>query len=69
MRNDIQKLNALAALIAPHATLYAVGGFVRDKMLGCESYDLDICSKLEVKDIKKILLNTDFPVSDKNLRM
>lgn len=62
-------LKTLASLIAPYAPLYAVGGCVRDSLLGIDCYDIDICSKLEVKDIKKILLNTQFGVSDKNLRM
>lgn len=65
----MQQLKSLAQLISPYATLYAVGGFVRDRLLGIESCDLDICSKLRVDDIKRILLNTDFAISDKNLRM
>ena len=68
MKNP-EQLNSLAALFAPHATLYAVGGFVRDGLLGCEAYDVDVCSKLTVEEVKSILLNTDFTVSDKNLRM
>ena len=54
----------LARILAPYATLYAVGGFVRDKILNINSYDLDICSKLDVYTVKKMLLNTDFAVSD-----
>ncbi|MDE7372578.1 MAG: HD domain-containing protein [Clostridia bacterium] len=63
------KLKQLATLFAPHATLYAVGGFVRDSLLCCEAFDIDVCSKLRVEDVKTILLNSDFVVSDKNLRM
>ena len=69
MPNEIDKLNRLACLFAPHATLYAVGGFVRDGLLDCKSYDIDICSQLRVDDVKSILLNTEFAVSDKSLRM
>lgn len=69
MAIDSAKLKELAGLFAPHATLYAVGGCVRDSLLGCEAGDIDICSKLKVEDVKKLLLNTDFGVSDKNLRM
>lgn len=69
MQNDSVKLKELAALIKPYAELYAVGGYVRDGLLGCESYDLDICSKLRVEEVKNILLNTDFAVLDRNLRM
>lgn len=64
-----EELKRLATLFAPYATLYAVGGCVRDGLLGIECYDVDICSKLDVKDVKKILSNTDFVVSDKSLRM
>ena len=63
------KLKLLASLIKPYATLYEVGGAVRDELLGIERFDIDVCSKLRVEDVKKILLNTDFVVSDKNLRM
>lgn len=63
------KLNKLASLFAPYATLYLVGGCVRDKLLGTACYDIDICSKLTVDNVKTILLNTDFVVSDRCLRM
>ena len=69
MGAEIYKLRKLASLFAPYATLYAVGGFVRDGMLGCETGDIDVCSKLEVDKVKSILLNSDFAVSDKSLRM
>lgn len=67
--DDIAKLNKLATLFAPRATLYLVGGCVRDKLLGTACFDIDICSKLTVDEVKTILLNTDFVVSDKCLRM
>ncbi len=63
------KLKELATLFAPHATLYLVGGCVRDELLGVECFDIDVCSKLEVKDVKTLLSNTEFVVSDKCLRM
>ena len=63
------KLNKLATLFAPHSTLYLVGGCVRDKLLGTVCFDIDICSKLTVDEVKRILLNSDFVVSDKCLRM
>lgn len=63
------KLNKLASLFAPYATLYLVGGCVRDKLLGTACYDIDICSKLTVDNVKTILSNTDFVVSDRCLRM
>ena len=66
---NTSKLNRLATLFAPHSTLYLVGGCVRDKLLGTVCFDIDICSKLTVDEVKRILLNTDFVVSDKCLRM
>lgn len=62
-------LKSLAICFKPFATLYQVGGAVRDELLGIECFDIDICAKLKVEDVKKILSNTDFVVSDKNLRM
>lgn len=44
---------------------YAVGGFVRDYLLGHESSDIDICTNATPKDIKKLfkdncLTNSDY---------
>lgn len=64
-----QKLNILAEAFESYARLYLVGGCVRDDLIGVECFDVDVCSKLEVEDVKNALLNTDFVVSDKNLRM
>ena len=63
------ELKFLATLFKPHATLFEVGGAVRDEMLGIESFDIDVCAQLKVEDVKKILSTSDFVVSDKNLRM
>lgn len=62
-------LKDLALALSPFATLYEVGGCVRDSLMGIECYDIDVCSKLKVDDVKKALLNTDFVVSDRSLRM
>jgi len=64
-----QKLNELARLFEPFATLYTVGGCVRDELMGLECFDVDVCSKLEVETVKTILKTSDFAVSDKNLRV
>lgn len=69
MAVDSIKLQELAQLFKPYATLYAVGGCVRDNLLGCECSDIDVCSVLEVNTVKNILSNSDFVVLDKNLRM
>ena len=63
------QLKTLAELFSPYATLYAVGGFVRDGIMEIACHDIDICSKLKVDDVKKALLNSDFVVLDKSLRM
>lgn len=64
-----QKLKELARALSGFAPLYQVGGCVRDELMKIECSDIDVCSQLEVKDVKNALLNTDFAVSDKNLRM
>ena len=69
MAVDEQKLKRLATLFAPYATLYQVGGCVRDELLGLPCFDVDVCSQLTVDNVKMMLSNTDFVVSDKNLRM
>lgn len=69
MTVDLLKLKELAALFAPYATLYEVGGCVRDELLGCECGDVDVCSPLTVDEVKRALANTPFTVSDRNLRM
>lgn len=63
------KVKSLARLFAPKAHLYAVGGYVRDKIMNLSGGDLDICSELGVDEVKTLLKDTDFVVSDRNLRM
>ncbi len=64
-----KKLTELARLFPENRPLYAVGGYVRDGLLGIESHDVDVCSELTVKELKTVLLNSDFEVLDKNLRV
>lgn len=64
-----EKLQSLGRLFPPDKPLYLVGGFVRDELLKINSYDIDVCSELDVKDVKALLKGSDFAVSDKNLRM
>ena len=69
MQDFDAKLKALAGLFPSDSPLYLVGGFVRDELLGINSFDVDVCSQLDVYSVKTLLLNSDFAVSDKNLRM
>ena len=48
------------------ATLYIVGGYVRDSLLGNSPYDIDICSNLKVEEVKSILKSTGFKFKTKN---
>ncbi len=68
MRNDA-RLVELAKAFAPYATLYAVGGCVRDSLLNLDCYDIDVCSQLTLDDVKRALSSTDFVISNKSLRM
>lgn len=44
--------------------LYAVGGFVRDSLLGYDSHDVDLTSPLPPDEVKKCLAGTPFVVKD-----
>ena len=66
---DRAKLNKIASFFPEDKPLYAVGGYVRDTLLGYESSDVDVCSELTVDEVKKVLKHTDFVVLDKNLRV
>ena len=44
MAEKEDKLKLLASLLKPYATLYEVGGAVRDELLGIERFDIDVCS-------------------------
>ncbi len=69
MAVDAEKLESLAKLFAPYAPLYAVGGYVRDGILGFRRSDIDICSALTAEEVKSALVGSEFCVSDKSLRM
>ena len=66
---DRLKLEKLASFFPKDKPLYAVGGYVRDALLGFDSSDVDICSQLTVDEVKQVLKHTDFVVLDKNLRV
>ena len=46
--------NILQKLIDNGYEAYVVGGFVRDYILGIETYDVDISTSAEPKDVKQI---------------
>ena len=69
MGAELAVLKELAALFAPLATLYAVGGYSRSRLLGVPPKDIDICSKLPLEDVKTLLSNTRFVVSEKSMRL
>ena len=66
---DKTKLKKIASFFPNDKPLYAVGGYVRDTLLGYECSDVDVCSQLTVDEVKQALKHTDFVVLDKNLRV
>ena len=56
----------LAQLIKPYATLYIVGGYVRDCLLNKTPNDLDLTSSLTISELEKVLKNTNFRVTITN---
>lgn len=69
MAVDEKVLKELAGCFPPDAPLFAVGGFCRDKLLGVTPRDVDVCAKLALDDIRTLLKNTDFVISDRCLRL
>ncbi len=49
--------------------LYIVGGYVRNKILGIESGDVDLCSCVDIEEVAKRLKKTEFSVKVKNLKL
>lgn len=52
----------LAQIFAPNATLYVVGGAVRNSLLGYEINDYDITSKVLAEDAQRLLAESEFEV-------
>ena len=67
MKNN--KLIALAEKFAPYSPLYAVGGCVRDDILGIQSGDIDVCASIDAAKVKEFLKGTEFTVQNRDLRM
>ena len=49
--------------------LYIVGGYVRNKLMGLQSGDVDLASSVDVEEVSKRLAGTDFQVKIKNLKL
>ena len=49
--------------------LYVVGGYVRNKILGINGSDVDICSSVDLEELTKRLDGSKFSVKVKNLRL
>lgn len=49
--------------------LYVVGGYVRNKILGLEGGDVDLCSSVDIEEVAKRLKDSDFSVKVKNLKL
>jgi len=65
-----EALKKLAEIFALHKVkLYAVGGFVRSRLLGIDKEsndDIDLCSSAKFAEIQKWLVGTSFEVRDKS---
>ena len=60
--NIPENLTALASLFP--VPLYAVGGFVRDSLLGFNQSDIDVASSLPPEKVKSLLSGTEYEVKD-----
>ncbi len=49
-------------------SLYVVGGYVRNKLLGLEGGDVDLCSSVDIEEVSKRLQGSEFSVKIKNLK-
>ena len=67
------ELKTLASVFREHGKeLYIVGGYVRDAYLGVQSLlrdDIDLCSSVTPKELKKLLEGTSFEVTNLNEKL
>ena len=61
-----ENLGELSSIFKNHSPLYIVGGFIRDKLLGLNPSDVDLCSALTLDKVKEILQGTKFKICVKN---
>ncbi len=62
-------LKRLAEIFLTRAPLYAVGGVVRDSLMGLECHDIDVCSPLRAEEVRELLSDSEFEASDKSMRL
>lgn len=59
-----ETLNKLASLLP--CELYVVGGYIRNSIMDIEKEDIDICGKLKLCELEKILEGSEFCIKVKN---
>ena len=64
-----ENLEKLAQKLKKKAELFIVGGYVRNSLLGIGGTDIDIASRLTPADLKELLKDTPYVVTDKNSRL
>ncbi len=64
-----ENLEKLAQKLKKKAELFIVGGYVRNSLLGIGGTDIDIASRLTPTDLKEILKDTPYVVTDKNSKL
>lgn len=65
MQIEIPKALKELADILP-TELYVVGGYIRNKIMGIEGEDIDICSSLTVEEVEELLKDSKFTFKAKN---
>ena len=66
LKNEIIEL---ANLVSKKAQLYIVGGFVRDLLLNKNPSDVDLTSKLTIKELEDVLKDSKFSIKIKNEKL
>ena len=66
IKDKYENLINLAKILKPFATLYIVGGFVRNMLLKLPSEDIDLTSSLTIEELQNVLNNTSYKVDIKN---
>lgn len=56
MKQNIEKeIIEILNLLKQHGQIYIVGGFIRDKIVGIESNDVDMITDIKIEELKEIL--------------